>query len=154
MATCYPMIYLDASSHVHGSPWSKKSHRLFLEKVSVLIPHKIHLTINMVDAPTIQDINKKYRQKDYPTNILSFTYETSETLITGELVICPSVLREEALALALSLDQHYAHLLIHGILHILGYDHETDEDAHIMEALETQWLLALGYNAPYLSSQA
>ncbi len=106
------------------------------------------IAIRLVDADEGQALNKEYRGKDYATNVLSFPYE-SEPVVMGDLVICPSVVAKEAAEQNKPLDAHYAHLTVHGILHLQGWDHDNDEDAQAMEDEEREILAALGYPDPY-----
>ena len=108
------------------------------------------VTIRLVDAAEGRALNHDYRGKDYATNVLSFPYE-SEPRLAGDLVICPDVVAREAAEQGKTLEAHYAHLVVHGMLHLQGYDHETsEEDAETMETEESKILLALGYADPYL----
>jgi probable rRNA maturation factor len=107
------------------------------------------VTVRFVDVEEGLSLNRDYRQKDYATNVLSFPYAT-EPVICGDLVICPSVVEREALEQGKSPEAHFAHLIVHGLLHLQGYDHETGADeALIMENHECAILAALGYADPY-----
>jgi probable rRNA maturation factor len=106
------------------------------------------IAIRLVDADEGQALNREYRGKDYATNVLSFPYE-SEPVVMGDLVICPSVVANEAAEQNKPLDAHYAHLTVHGMLHLQGWDHDNDEDAQAMEDEEREILAALGYPDPY-----
>lgn len=107
------------------------------------------VTIRLVDAEEGRELNREYRHKDYATNVLSFPYET-EPRLAGDLVICPEVVAREAVQQGKALDAHYAHLVVHGMLHLQGFDHETNEnDAAEMENAERKILAALGYSDPY-----
>ncbi|UCV19520.1 rRNA maturation RNase YbeY [Ferribacterium limneticum] len=106
------------------------------------------VTIRLVDADEGRTLNNEYRGKDYATNVLSFPYDT-EPLVTGDLVICPSVVAREAAEQNKPLTAHYAHLTVHGMLHLQGWDHENDDDAQAMEDEEREILAALGYPDPY-----
>ena len=139
----------------------------------------IYIYVSHVSAIQMQAINFQYRKKDKATNILSFLYEDHSALfvesnhrdnsisaiesiedlghmhnvninITGELLLCPEVFNKEALAYGITAEQHYTHLIIHGILHLLGYDHEEEHEAVIMEHLEYQYLSFFGYTAEHL----
>jgi probable rRNA maturation factor len=120
------------------------------------------LTIRIVDADEGRQLNHDYRGKDYATNVLSFPFdlpdgvelEDDEPLYLGDLVICASVLIEEAMAQEITLEEHWAHLVVHGTLHLQGFDHIEDDEAQQMEALETQIMLALGYDDPYQDVEA
>ena len=111
------------------------------------------ITIRLVEADEGLALNKEYRGKDYATNVLSFPYD-SEPLVSGDLVICPSVVAREASEQNKPLAAHYAHLTVHGMLHLQGWDHENDDDAQAMEDEETEILAALGYPDPYLDTRA
>lgn len=112
------------------------------------------ITLRIVDKAESQQLNCDYRGKDYPTNVLSFPADVPEHLnipLLGDLVICAPVVAEEAREQGKPINAHWAHLCIHGALHLLGFDHETDEQAAEMETLETQLILGLGFADPYLS---
>jgi len=106
------------------------------------------VTIRLVDADEGRTLNNEYRGKDYATNVLSFPYD-SEPAVTGDLVICPSVVAREAAEQNKPLAAHYAHLTVHGMLHLQGWDHDNDNDAEAMEDKEREILAALGYPDPY-----
>lgn len=106
------------------------------------------ITIRLVDADEGQALNRDYRNKDYATNVLSFSYDT-EPVVMGDLVICPSVVAREAAEQNKPLEAHYAHLTVHGMLHLQGWDHDNDADAEAMEDEEREILAALGYTDPY-----
>ncbi|HQR04986.1 MAG: rRNA maturation RNase YbeY [Proteobacteria bacterium] len=107
------------------------------------------ITVRFVDAGEGRDLNRDYRGKDYATNVLSFPYE-HEPAILGDLVICLPVVLKEAAEQGKPADAHFAHLIVHGMLHLQGYDHETgSEDAAVMEQKERDILARLGYPDPY-----
>ncbi|MFZ4537789.1 rRNA maturation RNase YbeY [Propionivibrio sp.] len=108
------------------------------------------VTIRFVGAEEGQSLNRDYRNKDYATNVLSFPYE-SEPVMCGDLVICAPVVEREAIEQGKSTEAHYAHLIVHGMLHLQGYDHEAGElEAQEMEGREKEILGRLGYPDPYL----
>lgn len=110
------------------------------------------LTLRLTSASEMADLNQQYRGKAYATNVLSFPLEfPTDTGIPyiGDIVICPEVVAREAAEQHKPLMAHYAHLTVHGVLHLLGYDHETEDEALEMETLETQILARLGYPDPY-----
>lgn len=109
------------------------------------------ITIRLVDAGEGQELNREYRGKDYPTNVLSFPYET-EPRVLGDLVICPAVVVREASEQNKVLEAHFAHLVVHGMLHLQGWDHLDDAEADEMEAEEIHILAGLGYPNPYLEN--
>lgn len=111
-----------------------------------------NLTVRVVDARESQSLNNQYRGKQAPTNVLSFPSQLPEFVepdYLGDLVICAEVVNREAQEQNKAADAHWAHMLIHGVLHLLGYDHIKDEEAAAMEALESKIVIAMGYAAPY-----
>ena len=114
------------------------------------------LSVRLVGRAEGRKLNAQYRGKDYATNVLSFpaasmaTHEDATHL--GDLVICPPVLRAEALEQRKTLRAHWAHLVVHGSLHLIGYDHERDADARRMERREIAVLRRLGFSNPYVSA--
>jgi probable rRNA maturation factor len=111
------------------------------------------LTIRLVDEAEGRELNHTWRHKDYATNVLSFPADVPDEFLDipllGDLVICVPVVEREAHEQAKSSEAHWAHLVIHGCLHLLGYDHIDDEEAEEMEALERQLLAELGHPDPY-----
>ena len=108
------------------------------------------LTVRLVDAEEGRTLNRTYRGKDYATNVLTFAYaETEDDPVSGDLILCCPVIEQEAASQHKTLVSHYAHMIVHGTLHAQGYDHEQDEEAQEMEALETQILARLGFADPY-----
>ncbi|AYC34409.1 rRNA maturation RNase YbeY [Pseudomonas cavernae] len=111
------------------------------------------LTIRLVDEAEARELNHSYRHKDYATNVLSFPAEVPDELLDipllGDLVICVAVVEREAAQQGKAPEAHWAHLVIHGCLHLLGYDHIEDAEAEEMEALERQLLAELGHPDPY-----
>ena len=115
------------------------------------------LTVRVVDAGESRHLNNQYRGKDVPTNVLSFPSQLPEFVepnYLGDLVICAEVVNREAREQNKAVDAHWAHMLVHGVLHLMGYDHIKDADAEEMEALETRIMVAMGYAAPYVDSNA
>jgi len=108
----------------------------------------LRCTIRIVDAIEGRRLNRDYRGKDYATNVLTFVYDDTDPL-TGDIVFCAPVVEREAAEQGKELIAHYAHLTVHGILHLQGFDHENNADAREMEALETALMLKLRYPAPY-----
>ena len=107
------------------------------------------ITIRFVEPEEGQSLNSDYRGKDYATNVLSFPYEV-EPVVAGDLVICAAVVEREAAEQEKTLEAHYAHLIVHGILHLQGYDHEIGEnEARLMEDKERTILAQLGFADPY-----
>jgi probable rRNA maturation factor len=113
----------------------------------------ISLSIIVVDNVTSQEYNLQYRNKNMPTNVISLEYyEQREqfNLLIGELILAEEVILTEALAQNKNVINHYVHMLVHGLLHLQGYDHQIDADAEEMEALEVIIMKSLGYSNPYL----
>jgi probable rRNA maturation factor len=112
------------------------------------------LTVRIVDETESAELNDRFRQKTGPTNVLSFPFESPPGVsvsLLGDVVICAPVVRREADAQSKSLNSHWAHMVVHGALHLLGYTHECDDDAEEMETMETRILGRLGFDDPYQS---
>ena len=131
------------------------AHRAVLprHKVTRWIRHALatdaEITVRIVGAEEGQQLNRDFRKKDYATNVLTFDY-TQEPVVTADLVLCAPVIEREALEQNKSLEEHYAHMLVHGALHAQGWDHETSAaDADEMEAYETDIMKELGFADPY-----
>ncbi|MBM95517.1 MAG: rRNA maturation RNase YbeY [Oceanospirillaceae bacterium] len=110
------------------------------------------LTIRIVDEAESQQLNGDYRGKYSPTNVLSFPFDAPPEIpipLLGDLIICTSVVEKEAVEQGKTSTAHWAHMVVHGCLHLLGYDHIKDEDADVMENLERQVLASLGFPDPY-----
>ena len=115
------------------------------------------LTIRFVDAEEGRTLNREYREKDYATNVLTFAYNEGEELpddapTQADIILCTDVLEREAAEQKKTVEEHAAHLIIHGVLHAQGYDHEDDEEAAEMEGIETELLATLGYADPYAAT--
>jgi probable rRNA maturation factor len=110
------------------------------------------LTLRLVDSEESHKLNSRFRGKSQPTNVLSFPAELPPGLdipLLGDVVICAPLVNEEAAVQGKSLQAHFAHLVIHGVLHLQGYDHQDDQQAAEMEALEVELLNSLGFANPY-----
>lgn len=110
------------------------------------------LTIRFVDADEGRSLNREYRGKDYATNVLTFAYGADllqQDVTQADIVLCTDVLQREAAEQAIPVEAHAAHLVVHGVLHAQGYDHENDAEAAEMEQLEADILSALGLPNPY-----
>lgn len=111
------------------------------------------VSVRLVGRPESRKLNAQYRGKDYATNVLSFPAPPIASAVAlGDLVICPPVLRAEAREQRKTLRAHWAHLIVHGVLHLIGYDHEWDDDARRMERREIAVLRRLGFTNPYRSA--
>ena len=110
------------------------------------------LTIRVVDETESAALNERFRQKPSPTNVLSFGYEAEglvEEPVLGDLVICAPVVAREAAAQGKDPRSHWAHMVVHGVLHLRGHDHEREEEAGVMEAAEREIMASLGFDDPY-----
>ena len=112
------------------------------------LQYDLQATLRLVDEEEGRALNRDFRGKDYATNVLTFVYEEPEPL-SGDIVICAPVVAREAAEQGKTLLAHYAHMTLHAVLHLQGYDHEDEADAAAMEARETALMEKLGYPAPY-----
>ncbi len=122
-------------------------------------PGAARVTVRLVDEEEGRALNRDYRGKDYATNVLTFAYDEGEDMplpeglpLMGDLVLCRQVVEREAAEQGKSVDAHYAHLSVHGMLHLQGFDHEIEAEAEEMEARERAILAELGISDPYLES--
>lgn len=123
---------------------------------SELHREEAELTVRIVENEESQQLNHQYRDKNKPTNVLSFPFQNPPGItlpLLGDLVICKKVVENEAVEQNKTLTEHWAHMLIHGTLHLLGYDHIDTQEAVVMESLETKLLIELGFADPYLSEK-
>lgn len=115
-------------------------------------PDDCEVSLRLVDTAEMSSLNETYRGKSGPTNVLSFPADLPAGIaapLLGDIVICAPVVRTEAEQQGKTLEAHWAHMLVHGTLHLLGYDHVEDADAQAMESLETVILASLNYACPY-----
>ena len=123
---------------------------------SEIASREIEVSVVLTDDASVQVLNREYRGKDKPTNVLSFAALDGDDPLPpegpvhiGDIILALETLRREAEDLGKPLQDHFTHLLIHGTLHLLGYDHENDDDANIMESLEISILSTFGIENPY-----
>lgn len=116
------------------------------------LAHDVAAALRIVDEAEGRDLNRDYRGKDYATNVLSFEYgaAAADAPLTGDIVLCAPVVAREAAEQGKGLAAHYAHLVVHGMLHLQGYDHESEAEAAVMEALESFVMMRMGFPDPYL----
>jgi len=131
------------------------SHEQFQQWVEAAlkqVPEECELSIRLVDSEESAELNSTYRGKTGPTNVLSFPFDSPvpmEPRLLGDLIICTPIVEKEAKEQGKELQHHWAHLVVHGCLHLLGYDHIEDDEAEIMEELEKKILLTLDIDNPY-----
>lgn len=146
------ILDLQLASSASNLP-SEAQFQQWLEAAVLPFQAEAEVTIRIVDSAESQQLNSQYRAKDKPTNVLSFPFQCPpgiELPLLGDLVICAAVVAEEATEQGKALEAHWAHMVIHGCLHLLGFDHINDDDAAEMEAEEIQILQQLGVANPYL----
>ncbi len=137
---------------LHAAPW-KSSLRPYCKTVRAAVSaalgkHTAELTIVLTDDALIRELNKTYRGKNKPTNVLSFP--SGEKQYLGDIILAFETIKREAAEQGKSFEHHAMHMLVHGTLHLLGYDHENESDAETMERLEIKILKKLGITNPYL----
>ena len=113
---------------------------------------RVAVGLRLVDETESAQLNRRYRRKKGPTNVLSFRFENPPGVrsdILGDLVICAPVVNREAAALARAARAHWAHIVVHGIMHLRGFDHENRKDASLMQGIEAKVLKGLGFRDPY-----
>lgn len=150
-------FYLDlqtATEQEHGLPCEAD----FQRWAEAALPEngEFEMTIRLVDEAESRELNSEYRGKDSATNVLSFPFEVPDGIelpLLGDLVICCQVVEREAEEQQKPLLHHWAHMVVHGVLHLRGYDHIKDDEAEEMEALETQILVTLSIPDPYLDNE-
>lgn len=152
------------------SEWAKSAYTYGRERAAGLLkrtrraaPASLSLTIRIVGLAESRALNRTWRSKDRPTNVLSFPGLSADSepavedmlplgdLALGDLAICAPVVAREAREQDKTLQAHWAHMVVHGVLHLLGYDHENDRDANVMEGAEAKILARFGFSNPYLS---
>jgi probable rRNA maturation factor len=116
---------------------------------SAALEQSAEATVRLVDGREGRTLNRSYRSRDYATNVLTFTYGLQDGALMGDIVLCAPVVAREAAKQRKPLRLHYAHLVVHGMLHLQGYDHEQASDACRMEAKEIAILAQLGFDNPY-----
>ena len=141
------MIAVQRASRLPGIP----SDRLFRKWLNAALPKSAELSLRVVNAAEGRKLNAGFRGKDYATNVLTFIYhEPKAEKLEGDIVLCAQVVTREAREQGKTLEAHYAHLTVHGALHLAGMDHESARGAKVMEASEIAILETLGYANPYL----
>jgi probable rRNA maturation factor len=139
-------IAIQRASRLAGIP----SDRLFRKWLNAALPKPAELSLRIVNAAEGRNLNSAFRGKDYATNVLTFVYhEPKSPVLLGDIVLCAQVVAREAREQEKTLEAHYAHMTVHGALHLAGMDHEKEREAKVMESREIAILRALGYENPY-----
>lgn len=151
-------VILDLQIACHNSEGlpDEATFQRWLEHILSPYNQDIELTIRLVDEAESTELNSTYRGKNQPTNVLSFPFEAPpgiELPLLGDLIICRQVVEREAIEQQKMLEAHWAHMVVHGCLHLLGYDHIDDNEAEEMESFETRIMQELGYPDPYLAEK-
>jgi len=151
-----PGLEVQYASDADGLP-TPREFAYWVEAALQPAKHTAELTIRVVDEAEGRQLNAQYRRIDRATNVLSFPFEAPPGIATdylGDLVICAAVVRREAQQQHKAEKHHWAHMVVHGILHLHGYDHQFDTQAEEMEALEKQILAGMGIQDPYQTGVA
>jgi probable rRNA maturation factor len=130
------------------APTGLPSRRQIRSWVKIALHTDAQVTIRLVGRREARDLNRAFRRKDYATNVLTFVYSDGKPLC-GDIVLCAPVIRQEAREQHKVPEAHVAHLVVHGVLHLQGYEHDNINNARVMEALESEIVLKLGYADPY-----
>lgn len=149
-------VIVDVQQVVEADVPTEQQFHLWASTALAEIAEDCELSIRLVSEAESAELNSTYRGKDTPTNVLSFPFESPVPLtprLLGDLVLCVAVVEREATEQNKTLEAHWAHLLVHGCLHLLGYDHLEDDEAEQMEALEVQILQQLGIENPYIEQR-
>ena len=148
------MIHLEIQIASHGPEHpSPEQFRSWLQAVLRDHPDDSEIVIRITDEHEMTELNQRYRDRQSATNVLSFPFEAPDGIqmdLLGDLVVCSPVVAREAEEQGKTLDAHWAHMIIHGTLHLLGYDHIEDDEAEIMERMEIDILKDLGFTNPYV----
>ncbi|MBA2711039.1 MAG: rRNA maturation RNase YbeY [Tatlockia sp.] len=150
------MSFVIDIQHACDNPVPVRDDLLIKWAESALSEHQesAELTLRIVNIDEIQQLNNDYRHQNKATNVLAFPSVIPDGIeleypLLGDVIICPEVLEKESLELKKPLEEHWAHIVIHGVLHLLGYDHIKDDDAFLMQVEEIKLLLELGFTNPY-----
>jgi probable rRNA maturation factor len=145
-------LWAQAAYEVHHA-----AHAMHAGKGRKRIVPPVQVSLRIVGAAESRKLNRQWRDEDHATNVLSFPVGempeiAGEAPTLGDLVVCQPIVKREAREQGITLDSHWAHMMIHGVLHLLGYDHEDERDAQVMEACEVAILEQFGYASPYESA--
>lgn len=149
-------VIVDVQQAVDAAVPSKQQFHLWASAALAELAEDCELSIRLVSEAESAELNGTYRARNTPTNVLSFPFESPIPLtprLLGDLVLCVAVVEREAAEQSKKVEAHWAHLLVHGCLHLLGYDHLEDDEAERMEALEVRILQQLGIDNPYIEQR-
>ena len=149
-------VIIDLQQVTDADVPSEQQFQLWASAALAEVNEDCELSIRLVDEAESAELNNDYRGKNSPTNVLSFPFESPvplEPMLLGDLVLCVPVVEREATEQNKAIDNHWAHLIVHGCLHLLGYDHIEDDEAELMESLEISILQKLDINNPYLEQR-
>lgn len=138
-------LHLQIGSRAVRAPTSAQVRRW----ASAALKRPGEITVRIVGTAEGRRLNRRYRGEDHATNVLSFPYALSQSMVQGDIVLCAPVIAREARSQGKTLEAHFAHLTVHAMLHLQGYDHGRPRAAERMEALERKLLTKLGYPDPY-----
>lgn len=154
MESAFKLVVQYATDHSDSAELPTRSQfRRWVKSALGKNTQEAEIVIRIVDVAEGRTLNQCYRGKDYATNVLTFVYDDTAPL-SGDIVLCADVIKKEARQQHKPLMAHFAHLTVHGVLHLQGYDHIEDEDALIMEKMETDILARMGIHDPYAESYA
>lgn len=149
-------FHIDIQNHLASIPVTEEQIQRWATCALKSQTNAAELSICIIDSQEMTKLNHQYRQKNQPTNVLSFPSDLPKDIIrqleipfVGDILICPEVLSHESQKQDKDLEFHWAHIVVHGVLHLLGFDHIEDKDAQIMQSLETKILQQLNYPDPY-----
>ena len=152
-------FFVDIQNALEPEPQGIPSEEKIIEWVSFVLNDagesvldESEMTVRLVHEAEITELNQNYRQKDGPTNVLSFPADIPDEVelpLLGDVIICAEIVENEAQSQNKSLESHWAHMVVHGTLHLLGYDHIEESDAVEMETKEIEILANFGYSNPY-----
>ncbi|XZQ55200.1 MAG: rRNA maturation RNase YbeY [Arsenophonus sp.] len=146
------ILDLQLACNDHNALPSKKTLQHWIEIFLPQFQSRSEITIRIVDIVESQYLNLTYRGKNKPTNVLSFPFKTPKNIVLsllGDIVICRQIVEKESIEQDKNIDSHWAHMVIHGSLHLLGYNHKNDIKAKEMEKIETEIMQKLGYANPF-----
>ena len=142
-------ISIQRASRLANIP-NDRTLRKWISAATNTLTKPAELTVRIVNASEARNLNSAFRGKDYATNVLTFVYsEPKANMLQGDIVLCVQVLAREAREQGKPIHAHYAHLVVHGVLHLAGFDHEIEKDAKKMETLEAKIVMGLGFLHPY-----